>query len=85
MKRRVLGDLIGRLKKQEWLADDKQDCTVDEQVNRAFSDNPEAVMKGSQLVNSIEYVRAVHAEMAAIVSRNGNSRWNFVHDHFPLP
>jgi cytidine deaminase len=67
MKRRVLGDLIGRLKKQEWLADDKQDCTVEELVNQAFSDNPTAVMKGSQLVNSIEYFRAVHAEMAAIV------------------
>ena len=67
IKRRVLGDLIGRLKKRGWLAEDKQDSTIDELVNLAFEGNPDAIVKGSHLVNSIEYFRAVHAEMAAIV------------------
>lgn len=67
IKRRVLGDLISRLKKRGWLAEDKQNSTVDELVNLAFAGNPDAVMKGSHLVNSIEYFRVVHAEMAAIV------------------
>src|SRR5205807_7486580 len=60
-------DLIGRLKKLDWLAKETQSCKVDELVDLAFADDPEALMKGSHLVNSIEYFRAVHAEMAAIV------------------
>ncbi len=67
IKRRVLGDLIGRLKKRGWLAEDKQNSSIEQLVDLAFAGNPEALMKGSHLVNSIEYFRAVHAEMAAIV------------------
>lgn len=67
LKRRVLGDLISRLKKREWLVKEKKESTVEQLMEEAFSDNPNAFMRGSHLLNSIEYFRAVHAEMAAIV------------------
>ena len=74
-------DLIGRLKKLDWLAKETQSCKVDELVDLAFADDPEALMKGSHLVNSIEYFRAVHAEMAAIVdaARRGDTGRNPIH------
>ena len=67
IKRRVLGDLIARMKGQKWLAKEKSERSNEQLVDEAFGDGPNALMKGSQLVNSIEYFRAVHAEMAAIV------------------
>ncbi len=67
IKRRVLGDLISRLKKKEWLAEKKQEVSIERLIEEAFADDGAAMMKGSHLVSSIEYFRAVHAEMAAIV------------------
>src|SRR6266700_1457919 len=67
IKRRVLGDLIARMKDQKWLIEEKLKCPVEQLVDEAFGDSPNSLMKGSQFVNSIEYFRAVHAEMAAIV------------------
>jgi cytidine deaminase len=55
------------LRTKGWLADDKKESSVDELVEQAFAENTSSVMKGSHLANSIEYFRAVHAEMAAIV------------------
>lgn len=66
MKRRVLGDMISRLKDRKWLASDRQDLDVEQLITEALAEDSGA-MKGSHLVNSIEYFRAVHAEMAAIV------------------
>ncbi len=68
-KRRVLGDLISRLRTRGWLSEDKKLASIDSLVDEAFSGakGSTPVMKGSHLVSSIEYVRAVHAEMAAIV------------------
>jgi deoxycytidylate deaminase len=68
IKRRVLGDVLGRLQKRRWLAAERLETPIKDLVEEAFTDNdPEALVKGSHLVNSIEYFRAVHAEMAAIV------------------
>jgi cytidine deaminase len=68
-KRRVLGDLISRLRDRGWLSEEKKRASIDSLIEEAFSAEGGAtpVMKGSHLVSSIEYVRAVHAEMAAIV------------------
>ncbi len=68
IKRRVLGDVLGRLQKKQWLAADRLSTPIDDLVEEAFGDDePDAIVKGSHLANSIEYFRAVHAEMAAIV------------------
>jgi deoxycytidylate deaminase len=67
IKRRVLGDVISRLRDEGWLTEDKRRTPVGQLVERAFTDDKSALMKGSHLSNSIEYFRAVHAEMAAIV------------------
>jgi deoxycytidylate deaminase len=67
IKRRVLGDIIGRLQSCGWLSQDKQKTPIAQLVEAAFTENATSIMKGSHLTNSIEYFRAVHAEMAAIV------------------
>jgi deoxycytidylate deaminase len=67
LKRRVLGDVISRLRVKGWLAEDKKESSIDDLVEQAFAEHASSVMKGSHLANSIEYFRAVHAEMAAIV------------------
>jgi deoxycytidylate deaminase len=67
LKRRALGDVISRFQAKGWLSEDKRSSPVDELISEAFAEEQSAVMKGSHLANSIEYFRAVHAEMAAIV------------------
>ncbi|HLZ43404.1 MAG TPA: anti-phage dCTP deaminase [Candidatus Sulfotelmatobacter sp.] len=67
IKRRVLGDVIARFRDKGWLSEDKLQTPVGELVEQAFAEERSALMKGSHLSNSIEYFRAVHAEMAAIV------------------
>lgn len=67
IKRRVLGDVISRFKDKGWLAEDRRNIPIGELIEQAFADEKSALMKGSHLSNSIEYFRAVHAEMAAIV------------------
>ena len=67
IKRRVMGDVISRLREKGWLSEDKQKIPVGQLVEQAFAEDQSAVMKGSHLANSIEYFRAVHAEMAAVV------------------
>ncbi len=67
IKRRVLGDVIRRFQDRGWLTEEKKKLKVEELVEQAFSEESAAIMKGSHLANSIEYFRAVHAEMAAIV------------------
>jgi cytidine deaminase len=63
----VLGDVIRRLQSRNWLAEDKKKLSIEELIDEAMASDPASVMKGSHLANSIEYFRAVHAEMAAIV------------------
>jgi deoxycytidylate deaminase len=67
IKRRVLGDVIRRFQSRGWLAEDKKQLKIEELVEKAFSEDSASIMKGSHLANSIEYFRAVHAEMAAVV------------------
>jgi len=67
IKRRVLGDVVSRLRDKGWLSEEKRNISIAKLVEEAFAEDSSALMKGSHLANSIEYFRAVHAEMAAVV------------------
>lgn len=66
--RRILLDLIGRLKSAKWFSDNKDKVELS-----ALFDEALPLVKGAKLMNIIEFMRAVHAEMCAIVdaSRRG--------------
>jgi deoxycytidylate deaminase len=66
LKRGVVGDVISRFQAKGWLSDSKKTVPIEELIDEAFAGDS-SVMRGSHLANSIEYFRAVHAEMAAIV------------------
>ena len=72
MRENLLGDILDKLQKQHWLCPEKSTQTVTELVRQALR-SEEPFMKSSQFMSSIDYVRAVHAEMAAITdcARNG--------------
>src|SRR5260370_42273370 len=67
LKLRVFGDVVSRLRDKGWLSEEKRNIPIGQLVEQAFGEDSSALMKGSHLANSIEYFRAVHAEMAAIV------------------
>jgi deoxycytidylate deaminase len=67
IKHRVLADVISRLQNRGWLCEEKRKTPIEQLVEQAFAEGSSSLMKGSHLANSIEYFRAVHAEMAAIV------------------
>jgi cytidine deaminase len=70
MRESLLGDILDRLKKSGWLRDEKASVPTKELVRDLIVSVPEGaerpVMKGAQFTATIDYVRAVHAEMAAI-------------------
>lgn len=74
LKRRMLAEILHRLKEQKWLADDKSALDVDDLLGSAL-DGPLALMKDAQIMNVIEFGRCVHAEMAALLdaARRGTS------------
>jgi deoxycytidylate deaminase len=85
MRENLLADILERLKKNEWLANDKKDVPVTKLVQEALREGspkkglPEEkeppIMKGAQFTSTIDFIRAVHAEMAAITdaARHGLS------------
>jgi cytidine deaminase len=70
MRENLLGDMLDRLKKAGWLVRDKAKRPLNELVKQLVSDVPTGqerpIMKGAQFTSTIDYVRAVHAELAAI-------------------
>lgn len=66
MRENVLAEVFKRLKDNGWLSEIKAAREVPELVVEALRTNENPIMKGAQLTGTIEYVRAVHAEMAAI-------------------
>lgn len=65
MKENVLAEALQRLKEGGWLHESKANRPVLDLLNEALrGDSP--ILKGAQLSGTIDYVRAVHAEMAAI-------------------
>jgi len=74
MKRVTLAEVLDRLKEKGWLSKDKSDQPVEALVQEALSGkqddqagNPDPMIKGTQLMNMIEFGRSVHAEMAALI------------------
>jgi cytidine deaminase len=66
MRRDVLADILRRLRESGWLSTEKQDCDIDSLISSCLDESEYPIMKGSHLLNVTEFVRAVHAEMAAI-------------------
>jgi deoxycytidylate deaminase len=66
-KRNLLADLLERLKKEKWLSSDKEKLEIDEAVKLMLSKSSKSLLRKSQLMNVIEFGRAVHAEMAALM------------------
>ena len=67
MKRKVLGDVLKRLKRASWLSADKDRLALKDLVELALGNGEDGPLKGATIQNIIEFGRCVHAEMAAIV------------------
>jgi deoxycytidylate deaminase len=65
MKENLLADILLRLQSGGWLSSDKADKQIGELVNDCLRSG-DRIMKGAQFTSTIDYVRAVHAEMAAL-------------------
>jgi len=90
MRENLLADILERLQKNEWLATARKDVPVTQLVREALREgtpkedvgdgedlqveNP-PIMKGAQFTSTIDFIRAVHAEMSAITdaARHGLS------------
>jgi deoxycytidylate deaminase len=66
-KRNLIADTLMRLQKAGWLNIEKASTSTKDLVNDALTDEPPALGSQSLIRNVIEFGRAVHAEMAAIV------------------
>ena len=74
MRTNLLADILERLKKMGWLNEER--CTKETiELVRECLDGEESPMKGAQFLSTIDFVRAVHAEMAAMMdaARHGVS------------
>jgi cytidine deaminase len=60
-KRNNLAEVLDQLKEQGWLADSVTQLSANERLDRCLP-----LMRSTRLMNSIEFGRAVHAEMVAI-------------------
>ncbi len=66
MRQNILGEILNRLKDGGWLNPSKAGIPTPALVEEALRAGPSPLMKGAQFLATIDYVRAVHAEMAAI-------------------
>lgn len=66
MKKDLLAEVLDRLKKAKWLAPDKSKKDISELVEESLRSGRLPPMKGAQIMNIIEFGRAVHAEMASL-------------------
>lgn len=75
MRRNLLADILTRLQEAGWLRTSRSKTEIKDLVTEALhgsghsggSDgDSEPIMRGAQFLATIDYVRAVHAEMAAI-------------------
>ena len=72
-RRRLVADVLSRLQKAGWLAQKFQDTSVGDLVGIALDAPRGGALQGTRLMDVMEFVRAAHAEMAAIsdASRRG--------------
>lgn len=66
MRENVFAEIIKRLKEGGWLTAPHSERNVADLVTEALRTGKPPLMKGAQFSGTIDYVRAVHAEMAAI-------------------
>jgi deoxycytidylate deaminase len=66
-KRQLLADLLERLKREGWLSEDKQKLSTDDLLETALNEASSSLLRKAQIMNVIEFGRAVHAEMAALM------------------
>lgn len=66
MRENLLAEILGRLQNGGWLAADKATMPVGQLVQEALRTGKPPLMKGAQFTSTIDFVRAVHAEMAAL-------------------
>lgn len=64
IKRQLLQDVLGRLKSAGWLNEPKSVLTDTELLNDALATAP---IRSAKLMDIIDYGRAVHAEMSALI------------------
>ena len=78
MRENVFAEGLDRLKNAGWLNETRAALETTDLVKEALRHPERALMKGAQLTGTIDYVRAVHAEMAAITdaARHGLSLAN---------
>ena len=67
MKQQSLSEVLDRLRENGWLTEEKAALDQKSRVQSASM-----IMRGTQLMKSIEFSRAVHAEVAAILSAGLN-------------
>jgi len=67
MREKILADIIDRLHKADWLTAARKAASVRDLVEECLSEGDPPVMKGAVFLATIDYIRAVHAEMAALM------------------
>jgi deoxycytidylate deaminase len=67
LRRTMLGEMVERLKRGGWLAPSKATVPEADLVEQLLAKGVPESMKGSQIMNVLEFGRIVHGEMAAIV------------------
>jgi cytidine deaminase len=65
-KKALLADLLSRLKDDKWLSSAKETLSPQELVALALNEKDSPHVSDAQITDLIEFMRAVHAEMAAI-------------------
>lgn len=78
MTRGMLADMLGRLRKKGWLVEDKTASGFAGMLERAEdellspmsveNDDPSSLAESARIKHIIEFIRAVHAEMAALMT-----------------
>jgi cytidine deaminase len=66
MRENIFGEILQKLKDAEWLAAAQVSKPIPDLVAETLRAGERPIMKGAQFLGTIDYVRAVHAEMAAI-------------------
>jgi cytidine deaminase len=67
MKRTMVAEVFEKLRESGWLSKEKSKEEVSHLVDQALNENPSGVLKAAQINNVIEFIRSVHAEMAALI------------------
>lgn len=76
-KVKMVSDIMGRLKDEDWLNEERKNKSIDElaKVSIHGSDEEKAILKGSRILDLLEFGREIHAEMNALsdAARFGHS------------